>query len=89
MPTFTIELNGRMVTRLNRIVGRYNADNGTDMTLQAWLQLHIREIAIQEDLAAEHAALTKQAEADVSAAVRAAKDRLLSEADLPDEGEMS
>jgi hypothetical protein len=89
MPAFTIELNGHMVTRLNRIVGRYNADNGTGMTLQAWLQLHIREIAIQEDLAAEHAALTKQAEADVAAAVRAAKDRLLSEADMPDEGAMS
>jgi hypothetical protein len=74
-----------MVTRLNVIVARYNADQGTDLSLQAWLQLHAREVAIQEDLAAEHALLTRQAEADVAAALRAARDRLLN-ADVSEGG---
>lgn len=86
MPKFTIELSDHMMSRLNVIVGRYNADNGSDLTTQAWLELHAREIAIQEDLAAEHAALARQAESDVAAAVRVAKERLLADVTASEEG---
>jgi hypothetical protein len=79
VPTFVIDLSETQTDRLNELVGRYNADKGTDLTVQAWLELHAREIAIQDDLAAEHSRLARQAEADVAAALTALRDRLLAE----------
>src|SRR5438552_2444414 len=67
--------------RLAIIVAEYNARNQSSLTLDAWLQLHVREMAIGRDLAAAVAALTeqsqRQAEADLNAAAAAEKARLL------------
>lgn len=77
MPDFTITLTDRHISKLNVTVARYNAEQGTALTLAEWLQLHNVEIAIQEELAAEHATLAAQAEQDVAAAVRVARERLI------------
>lgn len=73
---YTITIPDRIVPGLNRVVGRYNADNGTAYDVPGWLQLHTLEIAVQDELVAEQQKLIKQAEADVASAVAALRDRL-------------
>ena len=81
MAMHTIDLNAECERRLAILVAEYNARNQSSLTLDAWLQLHIRELAIGRDLAASVAALTeqsqRQAEADLNAAAAAEKARLL------------
>jgi hypothetical protein len=77
MTDFTITLNDRQISQLNVIVATYNRETKQALTVAEWLQLHIAEIAIQDELRAEHARLSAQAEQDVAAALVAAKDRLL------------
>jgi hypothetical protein len=72
----SIEVPDRLVPGLNKVVGRYNADNGTDYDVAAWLQLHTLEIAVQDDLLAEQQRLAVQAQEDVAAGVRALRERL-------------
>lgn len=79
----TIDLNDAMHARMARIVGQHNAAHGTELTVTQWLNLHIRELAIGQDLAAEHNAIKEQAEADIADAMIAVKQRLLAE----DEGQ--
>lgn len=73
---YTIEIPDRLVVGLNKVVGRYNADNGTAYDVAGWLQLHTLEIAVQDELVAEQQKLVKQAEVDVAAAVGSLRDRL-------------
>ena len=60
MAKHTIDLSDECDRRLAVLVAEYNARNQTAFALDAWLQLHIREIAIGRDLAASVAALTEQ-----------------------------
>jgi hypothetical protein len=73
---YTITIPDKLVPGLNKIVGRYNAEQGTDLSVAGWLQLHALEIAVGDQLAAEQQRLARQAEADVQAAVVALRDRL-------------
>ena len=68
MPSYTIDVPEHLVPKLNVLVARYNADAGSDLSVQAWLELHARELAIADELQSQHAALVAQAEADVAAA---------------------
>jgi hypothetical protein len=81
MARHTIDLNDECERRLAVLLAEYNARNQTSLTLDAWLQLHVREIAIGRDLAATVAVLTeqsqRQAETDLNAAAAAEKARLL------------
>ncbi len=81
MPKFTLDLTAAAVTRLNAIVGAYNANNGTALTVPEWLLLHIKEVAVGEQLAAAVDGLRRQAEANANAAledaVKAERDRLI------------
>jgi hypothetical protein len=76
MAKYTQNVPARLIGGLRKIVGRYNADNGAELTVAEWLQLHVLEIAVQDELAAEHKRLTEQAQADVTAGVLALRDRL-------------
>src|SRR5213592_827428 len=77
MANHTIDLSAERERRLAIIVAEYNARNQSSLTLDAWLQLHVREMAIGRDLAASVATLTeqsqRQAEADLNAAAAAEK----------------
>ena len=77
MPKFTFDLPPGAINRLQPIVARYNQDNGTDLSLQDWLLLHLKEIAIQHDLAATHQDLERQAQRDLEAALLAQRQHLL------------
>ncbi len=81
MAEHMIDLNDAMQARMARVVGQHNAAHGTELTVTDWLNLHIRELAIAQDLSAEHETLTRQAEDDMTAAMIAVKQRLLAEDD--------
>lgn len=76
MAKYTQDVPATLVGGLRRVVGRYNADNGAELTVVEWLQLHVLEIAVQDELAAEHKRLTEQAQKDVAAGVTALRNRL-------------
>lgn len=73
---YVIKVPDRLVAGLNKVVGRYNAGNGTAYSVPEWLQLHTLEMAVQDELVEEQQKLVKQAEVDVAAAVGALRDRL-------------
>jgi hypothetical protein len=81
MPTITIEISDGAKQRLDLVVADYNATNGTSLTFDDWLGLHLREMAIQREFAAKIEQLKRQTEDDLAAAVNAEKERLLAAVD--------
>ncbi len=77
MPKFTLDLTQAAVDGLQTVVQRYNADNGTAVTVQEWLLLHLKELAIQDRLLEAARTLRDQADKDADAAFRAERQRLL------------
>lgn len=81
MPQFTITLSQKAVDRLQVHVQRTNDANGTNLTMRDWVELHLKEIAIADDLAIATQAIQEQQQRDaqdaLQAAVRAQRDRLL------------
>lgn len=81
----SIEVPDRLVPGLNKVVGRYNADNGTDYSVAEWLQLHTLEICVQDELLAEQQRLAVQAQEDVAAGVKALRERLTAPDEIAEE----
>jgi urease accessory protein UreF len=81
LPQFTITLSQKAVDRLQIQVQRTNDANGTTLTMRDWIELHLKEIAIADDLAIATQAIQEQQQRDaqdaLQAAVRAQRDRLL------------
>ena len=91
MPEFTIPLTQNTVDRLQAQVQRTNENAGTILTLQQWLALHLKELAIADDLAAAAPAINEQAEKDARTAaadaIRQERDRLLAALDGAEGGQ--
>lgn len=85
MPKFTIDITDKTLARLQAEVDRTNANQGTALTVQAWILLHLQEVAIAPDLATAVDQLRRQQETDaqasLDAAVRAARDAMLAALD--------
>jgi hypothetical protein len=83
MPRFAIDLSQKAVNKLQAQVQRTNENAGTSLTLQQWMTLHLRELAITDELGAAVAAIQEQqqqnAQTALEAAVRTARDELLAE----------
>ncbi len=81
MPQFTLTLSDAALAKLKLLVDRYNQDQGATLSVQQWLALHLKEVAIAAELTAAVDALRRQAETDATAAFEAAanaeRDRLL------------
>jgi hypothetical protein len=77
MPRFEIELSDAALTGLQSLVTRYNADNGAALTVEGWILLHLKELAVQDDLLLAAETLRRQAEETAAAALRAERERLL------------
>ena len=77
MPKFTLDISDAAVDGLQAVVARYNADNGTAITVLDWLHLHAREIAVQDQLLTAAQSLREQADKDADAAFKAERQRLL------------
>jgi hypothetical protein len=83
MPEYTIKIPDGLVPGLNKLVGRYNADSGTDWDVSTWLAKHVAELAMNDELTAERERLQLQAQADVRAGLEALRERMLSDAGVP------
>ena len=83
MPTFTIDLTDKAVAALQAEVNRTNENQGTALTVQQWITLHLQEIAIAAQFTAAIDQLRKQAETDAQAsletAVKTTRDQLLAD----------
>lgn len=77
MPKFTLDLSPAATAGLQAVVLRYNADNGTALTVSDWLHLHVKELAIQDDLLAAAKSLREQADKSAADAFAAERQRLL------------
>ena len=77
MPRFELELSEAAVTGLQRVVARYNADNGAALTVADWIHLHLKEVSVQDELLRAADDLRRQAEETAAAALRAERTRLL------------
>lgn len=78
MPRFTLDISDAALLRLQKIVDAYNANNGTALTVLEWLKLHVRELAVQDDLMAAADTFRRQAEQSAADALVAERERLLS-----------
>lgn len=89
MPKFTIDLSQKCVDRLQAHVQRTNDANGTALTLRDWIELHLKEIAIADDLQVAITAIRKEQETTVQdaiqLAVRAKRDQLLAGLEVGDD----
>jgi EAL domain-containing protein (putative c-di-GMP-specific phosphodiesterase class I) len=77
MPQFAINLSPPAVAKLQAIVQRYNENTGQKLTAAQWLELHIKELLVADDLATEAQALERQAHDGLQEALRAARQRLI------------
>lgn len=77
MPTFTLTISDPALAGLQAVVSRYNADNGTALSVQDWLLLHVKELAIQDQLLEAARTFQQQAEQSAADALRAERQRLL------------
>src|SRR5213593_210457 len=72
--TLTLTLTPACVERLHEIVNRYNAPvmaTQGPLSLRNWLHLHLRELAVQDELMEAANRLQSQAQADAQAAIKA------------------
>ncbi len=83
MPQFTITVSADHLARLQALVDRANADQGLALTVKDWILLNLKELALAPQIAAAAESLRLQVERDaqatLDAAVRAERDRLLTE----------
>ncbi len=68
MPDIAIVLSAKTIAKLEIEVARNNDANGTDLSLDAWVQLHLQEIAIAQELHVAATALQEQQKQDANAA---------------------
>ena len=79
MPNFTITLSAKAVARLNALVQRTNEAAGTTYTLKQWLTLHLKELAIADEMPAAVEQLRRESQDNLTASIAAERDRLLQE----------
>ena len=87
MPRITIDISDRTLTRLQALTDATNAAQGTALTPREWVLLHLRELAIADDLKTaghqlqlQHAATAAEA---LHADITAARDAMLAGLDAP------
>ena len=83
MPKFTITVTDTQLAKLQAVVVTHNANTGQTLTIQQWLDLHLQELAIADDLTAAVRTLQEQqqqdAQATLDAAINTTRDQLLAQ----------
>lgn len=78
---FTITLPNKAVIKLQKIVTKYNENMGTNLTVQEWIILTIKNVAIAQEFNAEVSILQQQYEQkiqnDLNTALEAKRQELL------------
>lgn len=83
MPKFTLTVSDTHLIKLQAVVSTHNANTGQALTVQQWLDLHLQEVAIANDLQIAIAAIQKQQEQDaqqsLTDAINTTRDELLAQ----------
>ena len=80
---FIITVPDELETALRIIATRYNAANSTDLTVAEFVDLHLVEMVIQDDLAAAYQAVQKARDEGMAADVKAERLRLIAASMAP------
>lgn len=81
MPRFPIDLKQPVVDRLQKHVQRTNETNGTSYTLLQWITLHLKEVAISEELPVIVERLQQKSQKALNEAIRREQKRLMDSID--------
>lgn len=73
----TVTISDQLEARLQSLVTRYNVAQGASLSLSQWLELHLLEMCIQEDLAQAVQSLQEAKERSFASDVQAARDRMV------------
>ncbi len=76
---FVISVPDELEARLKVLATRYNAANATDLTVAEFLDLHLVEMAVQDDLAAAAPLLQKARDEGFAADLEAERLRLIAD----------
>ncbi len=79
MPKFTVELPRKAVDRLQPHVQRSNDTNGTTLTLRQWIELHLKELAIADDLTTAYQQAQRDSQDTLHQTLRTTRDQLIQE----------
>ncbi|MEE8346810.1 MAG: hypothetical protein V3S20_05640 [Dehalococcoidia bacterium] len=81
MPQFTIDLSKRAVDKLQKVAKRTSRTARVDLDLVQWITLHLREVAISDDLTFAAVGIRevqqRDAQESLDVALEAERDRLL------------
>ena len=77
MPDLTITLTDRAHAGLQVVVTKWNAANNQTLALEAWVDLHLRELAVQDQILRAAEDLQRQAQETAAAALQTERQRLL------------
>jgi hypothetical protein len=77
MARYTIDIPDAMAAKLQAFVQRWNEDNGRSLTVTQFLTQHVREMAVQDELAAYAQSIKRQKEDEANAAFMAERQRLM------------
>lgn len=73
----TLKLTDALADRMAVIVQTHNDRTGAGVSLEEWLLLHLREVAIAEELVEEGQAIERESQKALQAAVQAKKNELM------------
>lgn len=79
MPEITAKVGDRVYRGVQALVDRYNAERNEALGVEEWLSLHIKELALQEDLLARSAAIQRDFQARAEEALRVAREELMAD----------
>ncbi len=77
MAIYEVNLSAAAEARLALLVTRYNKINNSAVTLGEWITQHIKELAVQRELAESAEGIREQVEKDTETALNAERQRLL------------
>ena len=77
MPDIPITLSDAAYAGLQLVVTKWNAANEQQLSVEQWVDLHLRELAVQDQIFAAHEQLQRQAQDTAAAALKAERERLL------------
>jgi hypothetical protein len=77
MPKLQIELSRAALDRLQLLADDFNAQTGQALSLEQWLVLHLSEMAIGKQLAAEMETIKRDVDTEVNRRIAARRRELL------------
>jgi hypothetical protein len=77
MPAINIDLSGKALASLQEVVEDFNAQTGQTLKLEDWITLHLKELAVAKQLAADSNTYKADVDQEVGRRVAARRRELL------------